>query len=184
MSTPQKSKGLFDAALNLVSNRDEKAAIEALQKHVAEIEQQLATAEANVFNQSQKASAAERRSQELQTSLSKSMSDLQSAKTTISDLEQKLSAAQTKIMGFEAMQAQTLMQQSAASAERAAILATHTIAADESLSHLALKYYGHASEPYWRLIYNANKGVIGDNPNRVRVGLTLNIPVLPPEMKK
>ena len=63
-------------------------------------------------------------------------------------------------------------------------MATHTLAADETLSHLSLKYYGHATEPYWRLIYEANKEVIGPNPNKVRPGLEIKIPVLPEEMKK
>lgn len=56
--------------------------------------------------------------------------------------------------------------------------------ADESLSHLALKVYGHATPPYWKLIYEANKAAIGDNPNRVKVGLKLNIPELPDDLKK
>ena len=63
-------------------------------------------------------------------------------------------------------------------------MAEHTLTADETLSHLSLKYYGSATEPYWRLIYEANKATIGDNPNHVREGLVLNIPELPADMKK
>ena len=62
-------------------------------------------------------------------------------------------------------------------------IAEHTLAADETLSHLALKYYGHATPPYWKLIYEANKDLIGDNPNRVRPGSVLKIPALPENMK-
>jgi nucleoid-associated protein YgaU len=69
-------------------------------------------------------------------------------------------------------------------APKAVILTTHALQADETLSHLSLKYYGHATEPYWRLIYEANKEAIGDNPNHVHVGTVLNIPVLPEGMKK
>ena len=71
--------------------------------------------------------------------------------------------------------------------ERAAMpkfIAEHTLTADETLSHLSLKYYGSATEPYWRIIYEANKETIGDNPNHVRAGLVLNIPELPADMKK
>jgi nucleoid-associated protein YgaU len=62
-------------------------------------------------------------------------------------------------------------------------IAEHTLTAEETLSHLALKYYGHATPPYWKLIYEANKELIGDNPNRVRPGMVLKIPVLPDNMK-
>ncbi len=60
----------------------------------------------------------------------------------------------------------------------------HKLAADETLSHVALKYYGHATPEYWQLIYNANKAAIGDNPAYVRVGMELVIPPLPENMKK
>lgn len=65
----------------------------------------------------------------------------------------------------------------------AQFIAEHTLAADETLSHLALKYYGHATPPYWKLIYEANKELIGENPNRVRPGMLLKIPALPENMK-
>lgn len=63
-------------------------------------------------------------------------------------------------------------------------IAEHTLTAEETLSHLSLKYYGSAAKPYWMLIYEANKDVIGDNPNHVRAGLELKIPELPESMKK
>ncbi len=61
---------------------------------------------------------------------------------------------------------------------------THVVAADETLSHLSLKYYGSAAKPYWMVIYDANKGTIGDNPNRIRAGMELVIPELPADLKK
>ncbi len=69
-------------------------------------------------------------------------------------------------------------------AAKPAILTTHAIKADETLSDLSLKYYGHATPPYWRLIYEANKEAIGPNPNHVHPGTVLNIPILPETMKK
>lgn len=62
-------------------------------------------------------------------------------------------------------------------------IAKHTVAADETLSHIALKYYQHATKPYYMLIYEANKKAIGDNPNLVKPGLVLDIPELPEELK-
>jgi nucleoid-associated protein YgaU len=58
-------------------------------------------------------------------------------------------------------------------------IAEHTVAADETLSHIALKHYGSAVKDKWMAIYEANKDVIGDNPNVIRPGLVLKIPELP-----
>lgn len=44
----------------------------------------------------------------------------------------------------------------------------------ETLSHIALHYYGDANK--WNLIYEANRAVIGDNPNFIRAGLKIQIP--------
>jgi len=63
-------------------------------------------------------------------------------------------------------------------------IAEHKLTADETLSHLSLKYYGSATRPYWMVIYEANKDVIGDNPAHVYPGLVVNIPELPEELKK
>jgi nucleoid-associated protein YgaU len=64
------------------------------------------------------------------------------------------------------------------------VKAMHKVESGETLSHLALHYYGHATKPYYMLIYEANKALIGDDPNRVKVGLTLKIPELPVDMAK
>ena len=66
------------------------------------------------------------------------------------------------------------------------ILAEHKIKEGDTLSTLALEYYGSATKDYYMLIYTMNKRVIGDNPNKIKLGLLLKIPELPPhlEMKK
>lgn len=58
-------------------------------------------------------------------------------------------------------------------------LAKHTVSGDETLSHIALKYYGSAAKDKWMLIYEANQDLIGPDPNRVARGLVLKIPKLP-----
>jgi nucleoid-associated protein YgaU len=52
----------------------------------------------------------------------------------------------------------------------------HTVTSDETLSHIALKYYGSAAKEKWMIIYEANKDLIGDNPNIIRKGMDLFIP--------
>lgn len=64
------------------------------------------------------------------------------------------------------------------------VIAEHTVGGGDTLGHIALKYYGHATEPYWRVIYEANKALIGDDPNKVKRGITLKIPELPADLKK
>jgi len=63
------------------------------------------------------------------------------------------------------------------------VIAKHKLTAEETLSHLSLKYYGHATRDYWMVIYEANKEQIGDNPAHVRVGMELVIPELPDALK-
>jgi nucleoid-associated protein YgaU len=58
-------------------------------------------------------------------------------------------------------------------------MAEHVMKPDETLSHLALKYYGSAVRDMWMIIYEANKDVIGPDPAHVRPGTVLKIPKLP-----
>jgi nucleoid-associated protein YgaU len=55
-------------------------------------------------------------------------------------------------------------------------IAQHTVRDTDTLSGLALKYYGSTSKDKWMLIYDANKDVIGANPDVLRPGIVLNIP--------
>ena len=55
---------------------------------------------------------------------------------------------------------------------------THTIRTGESLSTLASRYYGDST--LWRTIFRANRDRIGNNPDALRVGMSLTIPPKPP----
>lgn len=43
--------------------------------------------------------------------------------------------------------------------------ATYTVKPGDSLSSIAKEHYGHGDEAHWRKIYDANKDVIGDDPD-------------------
>ena len=58
-------------------------------------------------------------------------------------------------------------------------IAEHTVEEGETLSGIALKYYSSASKDMWMVIYNANKNVIGDDPNLIKPGQVLKIPEKP-----
>jgi LysM repeat protein len=62
-------------------------------------------------------------------------------------------------------------------------IAEHTVKKDETLSHIALKYYGSAVKEKWMLIYEANKDIIGPNPSVIKPGMVLKIPSLEPVSK-
>ena len=62
---------------------------------------------------------------------------------------------------------------------RVETIAEHTMRPDETLSHLALKYYGAAVREKWMVIYEANKEAIGPDPAHVKPGTVLKIPKLP-----
>ena len=55
-------------------------------------------------------------------------------------------------------------------------IAEHKVVSGENLSFISQKYYN--TQANWRLIYEANQDVIGDNPNLIRVGQVLKIPKL------
>ena len=65
------------------------------------------------------------------------------------------------------------------------IIATHTVTDKDTLSHVSLKYYGNATRPYWMVIFEANKDVLGDEPpGKFYPGVEVKIPELPEELKK
>ena len=166
-----KGKNIFDTMMNAVTDRDEKAALEAAKQHMIELEQKVEEAERKAAGNAQRADIAERKVAELQATLSKSQTDLQAQlskaqadlqanRTKIALLEQRAATAESQIKLIETEKLRLQQQVAAAQAAKAQFLGAHTIAADETLSHLSLKYYGHATEPYWRLIYEANKEAI------------------------
>jgi len=58
-------------------------------------------------------------------------------------------------------------------------IAEYTVEEGDTLSGIALKYYGSATKELWMVIYNANKTVIGDDPNLIKPGQALKIPEKP-----
>jgi predicted nucleic acid-binding Zn-ribbon protein len=119
----------------------------------------------------------------LQAEVTRLKAALAEAEDKIKDLERKNNFLNNELQKRLATMRADAAAEAAEAAERARTIAEHTLKPDETLSHLALKYYGNASEKYWRLIYEANKETIGENPNRVRQGMVIKVPVLPEDMK-
>ena len=64
----------------------------------------------------------------------------------------------------------------ASAAKYTQFIAEHTVQPGDNLSFISQKYYGHQGN--FRIIYEANKDVIGDNMNLIRPGQVLKIPKL------
>ena len=54
---------------------------------------------------------------------------------------------------------------------------TYTIVEGDTLLSISRRFYG--DETLWRRIYDANRSVIGDRPDNLRVGTVLRIPPRP-----
>ena len=50
----------------------------------------------------------------------------------------------------------------------------YTVVSGDSLSKIAKNHYGDAAK--WHQIYEANKAIIGTNPDRIEVGQELTLP--------
>ena len=61
-----------------------------------------------------------------------------------------------------------------ADASSAAAGTTYTVVSGDSLSKIAKNHYGDAAK--WHQIYEANKAIIGSNPDHIEVGQELTLP--------
>lgn len=70
------------------------------------------------------------------------------------------------------------MQKQPEAAPKKKYVAEHTVTSDDTLGSIALKYYGSAVKDKYMAIYEENKATIGDDPNKIKPGMVLNIPEL------
>jgi len=183
-STEEEKKSIFQKMLDALTSKDEKAAFEKAQKELEERKKQLAAAQAAAAQAQAHVQAhvpSQATSTQAQSIAQKTMEE---AKKRAAEAEARAKAQEDRIRQMiEAKQLAAQREAYFASLQKK-VIAEHTVGDRDTLSHLALKYYGHATKPYWMVIYEANKDLIGKNPNRVKVGAKLKIPELPAELKK
>jgi nucleoid-associated protein YgaU len=99
------------------------------------------------------------------------------SKKKIPAVQEQLEAWEAKKKAAEAGKASPAAPAAPVSAQK--FIAEHKVVQGDTLGGIALKYYGSAVKEKWMLIYEANKAVIGDNPNLIRIGAVLKIPEIP-----
>lgn len=90
--------------------------------------------------------------------------------------EAEATAAREEAARKEAEAKAAAEQQAAAAPKYTQFIAEHTVQAGDNLSFISQRYYGHQGN--FRIIYEANRDVIGDNMNLIRPGQVLKIPKL------
>ena len=178
VTTEEEKKSIFQNLLDALSNKDDKEELEKAQKELDERKRKLAAAQA---------AAAQAHASPYETgpqAQSIYQKTIEEAKKRAAEAEARAKEQEDRIRKMiEAKQLASQREAYFASLQKK-VIAEHTVGDRDTLSHLALKYYGHATKPYWMVIYEANKDLIGSNPNRVKVGLKLKIPELPADFKK
>lgn len=174
----KKKKGIFGKVTDALSSKDEKAEIEKLQKELEEAKKKaeaqkkaiksLLEQKSDKSEVSATAKEAEEKIKELEIQLNKLKREkavearkqvLENRRATREELEAELGVKKTKV------------------------IATHTVQSGETLSHIALKYYKHATPPYWKFLLEHNEEVLKGNERNVRTGMKLEIPELPEELR-
>jgi nucleoid-associated protein YgaU len=160
--TEEKKRGLFANLAKAFASQKEKLTEDTAQYVVQQTAQQEAEAAAA------KVEAEKSKAQQQQAAAATAQWQ--------ADVRQKAElAAQQARMAAEAAKR-------AEEAAKAAVV-KHVWTREDTYADLAFKYYGSIKEPYWRLIYEHNKKIIGNHPNDIRLGLEIEIPPLPDELK-
>lgn len=179
MADEKKKKGLFGKAIDAVTNRDEKQEMESLKEDLEKAKQEAEAAKQAIKSVMDK---------NVETTKDKTEAEKEAkeAEARIKELEEKLEAAKKKDLERLAQQRQEMMderRQKIEESKKPELITTHTVADGETLSHVALKYYNHATPPYWKYLLEHNNEVLKGSEKNVRTGMKLEIPELPADLK-
>jgi len=168
----KEKKGIFGKVTDALSSKNEKEEIEKLQEELEK-----AKKEAEASKKAIKSLLDQNRDKSVVSA------EADKAEKRINALEQKLREAEREKMIDARRKIKEDRMAGLKKATESKVITTHTVAAGETLSHLALKYYNHATPPYWQLILEQNKEALQGNERNVRAGMELEIPELPENLK-
>jgi hypothetical protein len=172
MADKEKKEGIFKKAANALSSKDEKETI-------AELEAELESAKKDADAAKKAINDLLKQNTEAQKGSSTADAKAKAAEKRIAELEAKL----------KNLTAKKQVGTSKASAignklDKPAIITVHEVESNnQTLSHVALKFYKHATPPYWKYLLEHNKEVLKGSEKNIRMGMKLEIPELPEELK-
>jgi len=176
MAENDRKKGIFGKAVDALSSRDEKEAINELESELEKTKKEAEAAREAVKSLSnQKAASSEDKTATEQ--------QLKMAEKKIAELELKLKNIERQKNAEASKKALAEKLARIEAEKKAAVITTHTVKAGETLSHIALKYYKHATPPYWQHLLEHNTEVLKGSEKNVRTGMELEIPELPEDLK-
>jgi len=161
----KEKKGIFGKVTDAFSSKDEK-------EEIAKLEEELEASKKAI-----KSLLEQNRDK------SKVSAETEAAEKRIKELEAKLREAEREKMINARRKIKEERMAGLEKTKESKVMTTHKVAAGETLSHLALKYYKHATPPYWQLILEQNKEALQGNERNVREGMELEIPELPEDLK-
>jgi chromosome segregation ATPase len=166
MAEEKDKKGFLGKAMGAFSSKDEKEEIASLEKELADAKKAIKS---------------------LMKQNVESKQDKSEVKREAEKAEKKIAALEQKLKQYEKDEHEKKLEERKAKLEKLSkpnIIATHTVASyDETLSHVALKYYKHATPPYWKYLLEHNKEVLEGSEKNIRKGMELEIPELPDDLK-
>ena len=170
MADQEEKKGIFKKAAEALSSKDEKETIAKLEAELKASQE----AVKSLLNQNM-------------DTKKDSNEELKAAEAKIAQMEAQLKAIKDKqveqakegrLQGFANKKAML------DSSLKPKIITVHTVESNnQTLSHVALKYYKHATPPYWQYLLEHNKEVLGGSEKNIRMGMKLEIPELPDDLK-
>ena len=190
MAKKDDKKGLFDKAVDALSSRDEKEKIADLQAELAQAKKEAEASKQalkNMMNQNVSAKVDKREIESEAKAAEKKIAELEKKVEQYKEKDLERLAEQRKKMEEERQarieEREAKLAESRKSAAAPVAKKIHKVEAGETLSHIALKYYNHATPPYWKLLLEHNTEILKGSEKNVRTGMELVIPELPEELK-
>ncbi len=160
----EEKKSIFKKIGEAFSTKDEKAAVEAAQT----VSQDAAKAAAKAKMEAEKAQA--------------ELAEMKK-KQELEEARERIEAARKAAAKVEADKVMAAAAAAEALKPKYTIIKEHTLTPDDTLSGLALHFYGHATPPYWQFIIEVNKDTIGSEVKDYTPGKVIKIAELPEELK-
>ncbi len=180
MADKKSKKSIFGKAIDAISNRDEKEDIRSLEDELAEAKKEAAAAKEAIKSMLDQNADVKKDKYETEKAV-------EEKEKRIAELERKLrekTEAERKDMIEERRKAREEAMNKLEELKKPKIIATYVVDEENpTLSHIALKYYKHATPPYWKYLVEHNKELLDGSEKNLRLGMEIVIPELPEELK-